>query len=61
MTTKLNNAIRLASIYVAGDEDSIIIRNILFEARSSILSQDEAADKILQIVNKYHIEEVSSI
>ena len=61
MTKKLNDAIRLASIYVAGDEDSIIIRNILFEARSSILSQDEAADKILQIVNKYHIEEVSSI
>lgn len=58
MSTKLNEAIRLATTYVTNDEDLSIIRNTLFEAHSSILTQDEAANKILQIVNKYHISEV---
>lgn len=58
MSTRLNEAIRLATTYVTNDEDLIIIRNTLFEAHSSILTQDEAANKILQIVNKYHISEV---
>lgn len=58
MSVKLNEAIRLASTYVTNDEDLEIIRSTLFEAHSSILTQDEAADKILQVVNKYHISEV---
>ena len=62
MSTKLNEAIRLATTYVTNDEDLSIIRNTLFEAHSSILTQDEAANKILQIVNKYpnSIEKVLS-